>query len=365
MTSETITEPDEVKVEDALTEEGDSIEVQTQRYAVSSYGADYTVDGLVKRIQNNDIVVPKFQRGFVWDIKESSRFIESLLLGLPVPSIFLTKDGDGKLLVVDGQQRLFTLSYFYDGKWRDGKEFALRDVQPEFSGKTYQTLSTKDRRNLDDAILHATVFKEDDPSPDERGIYEVFNRLNTGGKLLTSQEVRSALNHRGRIQAILSELNQNPAWRTIYGRPEPDVRMRDQELILRFLALLFAMNDYREPMYSFLNDFMGKRKNPSSAEESAMRDAFKATVTTIASTVGAKAFRPSQALNAAVLDAVMVGTARRLQRGAIEDPEQYKRAYEALLADQRFLGLCGRGTASKERVLARVTLATQAFEGVH
>ena len=174
-----------VDLEDQRTDEGDDAEVQPFRYAISSYGADYPVDGLVKRMRDGSIFVPKFQRKFVWDLRDASRFVESLLLGLPVPSIFLSKEWDtGKLLVVDGQQRLRSLRCFYDGIWEPtGREFRLRRVQSEFEGRTYITLRDEDRRQLDDAILHAIIFKQDEPSEDESSVYEVFRRLNTGGKI--------------------------------------------------------------------------------------------------------------------------------------------------------------------------------------
>ena len=199
-------ESPQVDVEDQRTDEGDALEVQPLRYAISSYGADYPVDGLVKRIKDGAIYVPKFQREFVWDIKDASRFVESLLLGLPVPSIFLSKEFDtGKLLVVDGQQRLLSLQYFYEGIWKPtGAQFRLKGVQADFEGKTYQTLQDENRRQLDDAILHAIVFKQDEPSEDESSVYEVFQRLNTGGKKLTPQEVRSAVHHSGRIRDLLA-----------------------------------------------------------------------------------------------------------------------------------------------------------------
>src|SRR5271165_5669585 len=255
------TENDAVELDDQRTDEGDAVEVQPFRYAISSYGADYPVDGLVKRIRDGAIYVPKFQREFVWEVKDASRFVESLLLGLPVPSIFLSKEPDtGKMLVVDGQQRLLSLRYFYDGIWEPtGKEFRLKGVQTEFEGRTYNGLRDEDRRRLDDAILHAIVFKQDEPSEDESSVYEVFQRLNTGGKKLTPQEVRSAVHHSGRIRDLLGELNLYPSWRQIYGPEDP--RMRDQELILRFLALLNEGDNYQKPMVNFLNSYMGKNKH--------------------------------------------------------------------------------------------------------
>lgn len=357
-------EMEQIELEDQRTDEGDAAEVQPFRYAISSYGADYPVDGLVKRIRDGAIYVPKFQREFVWDIKDASRFVESLLLGLPVPSIFLSKEWDtGKLLVVDGQQRLLSLRYFYDGIWEPtGKEFRLKGVQPEFEGRTYSTLREEDRRQLDDAILHAIVFKQDEPSEDESSVYEVFQRLNTGGKKLTPQEVRSAVHHSGRIRDLLEELNHYPPWREIYGPEDP--RMRDQELILRFLALLNEGDNYQKPMVAFLNSYMGKNKDLSDQDAAVMAKRFRGAIDLILQPIGKRAFRPVRALNAAVFDAVMVGTAKRLGNGPVTSIQAFREAYDALLSNQEFLDACGRGTASGERVRKRLELATAAFSQV-
>ena len=112
-------------------------------YSITTYGADYPVDALVKRIRENAIYVPAFQRGYVWNQHQASRFIESLLLGLPVPAIFLSKEVDtSRMLVIDGQQRLKTLEYFYTGLFRPKeKAFKLLGVDSHFSGKTIETLS--------------------------------------------------------------------------------------------------------------------------------------------------------------------------------------------------------------------------------
>lgn len=350
-------------IDDVRTDQGDT-EVAPLGYVISSYGADYTVDGLVKRMRDGSIYVPEFQRGFVWDIKDASRFVESLLLGLPVPSIFLSKESDtGKLLVVDGQQRLLSLKYFYDGIWEPNKrEFSLRGVDATFEGRTYKRLREEDRRRLDDAILHVTIFKQDEPSEDLSGVYQVFERLNSGGKKLTPQEIRSAVHHSGGMRKLLEDLNANKDWRAIYG-PE-DGRMRDQELILRFLAFYYEAGKYKSPLVSFLNSFMGRHKILSQQETAAMSKAFSDTIQTIHQAIGTSAFRPIRALNAAVFDSVMVGLARRLERGPVTDRQQFKTKYDDLLKNKEFLDACGRGTAGEERVKTRIGLASQAFDGI-
>lgn len=121
---------------------GEEDEVINFTYQITSYGADYPVDGIVRRLRDKSILIPEFQRNYVWTLKQASRFIESLLLGLPVPGIFLSKEQESqKLLVVDGQQRLKTLLFFYDGIF-NGKEFLLKGVQDRFDNVTYKTSRT-------------------------------------------------------------------------------------------------------------------------------------------------------------------------------------------------------------------------------
>jgi hypothetical protein len=355
----------DIPIEDRRTEEEDAQEIAPLRFAISSYGADYTVDGLVKRIREGSVYIPPFQRGFVWDIKDASRFIESLLLGLPVPSIFLAKEPDtGKLLVVDGQQRLLSLRNFYDGIWEPTRrEFSLKGVDPNYEGRSYKGLRDEDRRRLDDAILHVTVFKQDEPSEDQSSVYQVFERLNSGGKKLTPQEIRSAVHHSGGMREMLQCLNRNEEWRSIYGQEE-DARMRDQELILRALAFYYDADKYKSPLVSFLNGFMGRHKDLDKGQSDDMARVFSNTIHVIYGSIGASAFRPTRVLNAAVFDSVMVGLARRLDRGPITDGAVFKSAYDALMIDQAFLDACGRGTAGEERVKTRIELATAAFAGV-
>lgn len=140
--------------------------------------------------------------------------------------------------------------------------------------------------------------------------------------------------------------------------------MRDQELILRFLALLNEGVNYQKPMVTFLNSYMGKNKKLSDEDAAAMTQNFRGTIDLILKSIGNRAFRPVRALNAAVFDSVMVGTTRRLENSPVINIEEFKRAYDALLGDQSFLDACGRGTASGERVRKRVELATAAFASV-
>ena len=353
---------DETKVRESFKEEGIE-ETLPFKYSITSYGADYPVDGLVKRIRDGSIYIPPFQRDFVWSLRQASRFVESLLLGLPVPGIFLSRDEETqRLLVIDGQQRLRTLQYFYDGIFHNTqREFALRDVQEQYEGVTYKLLSDEDRRRLDDSIIHATIVRQDEPSEDNSSIFNVFERLNTGGVLLQAQEVRAAI-YGGEFNTLIKKLNENESWRALFG--PVSARMRDQELILRFFALYYRSEKYEKPIKGFLNTYMADNRHLSRETAEEMRRLFDDTVETVHKYLGANAFRPRKALIAAIFDAVMVGIAHRLAKGKVQDREALVRQYNELLTNGVFLDAVTSHTSDQDTVKARIKLATEAFADV-
>jgi hypothetical protein len=264
--------------------------------------------------------------------------------------------------VIDGQQRLLTLRYFYEGIWPlTRKEFALKGVTSKFEAETYKTLSQDDRRRLNDSIIHAIVIRQEQPSDDDSSIYHIFERLNTSGVSLTPQEIRAAIYH-GPFSDLLKELNMANPWRAIYG--PVNKLMRDQELVLRFLAFFFDAEHYSRPMKGFLNNFMGKNRSLNRITAKEMTSAFLPTIQAAYDGIGDRAFRLARALNAAVFDAVMVGLARRLSLGPIKDYEMLKRRYLSLISDNAFGAVAAKATADEESVSKRLRLATKAFVDV-
>jgi hypothetical protein len=339
-------------------------------YSITAYGADYPVDSIVKRIESKDIVVPLFrrslgkqndtvgfQREYVWAKPKADRFIESLLLGLPVPGIFLVKEPGGRLLVLDGHQRLHTLKSFYDGMIH-GEDYRLEGVQSQFAGKRYTDLNTEDRRRLDDSIIHATVIRQDEPSDDQSSIYLIFERLNTGGVNLQPQEIRVALYH-GQFASVLRKLNEYRAWRRLFGGTS--TRLKDMEMILRFFAFYYHQQHYRSPMKDFLNRYMAKNKNLESQDADELTELFHLTTDAIIDGIGSRAFRPVRAVNAAVIDSLMVGIARRLKHGPIRKLERLKGHYDNLLANKSYRDSTETGTSQEANVKNRMDLATAEF----
>ena len=369
--------PKEELEEEPVDDLDEAEEVIPFTYSITSYGADYPVDGLVKRIQAKDIIVPVFgrqptadssivgfQREYVWPRPKADRFIESLLLGLPVPGIFLVKEPSGVFLVLDGHQRLYTLNSFYEGVIQ-GEEYRLENVQERFVGRRYKDLDTEDRRRIDDSIIHATIVRQDEPTEDQSSIYIVFERLNTGGVNLQPQEIRVALYH-GELVRVLREQNENDDWRALFGLKSR--RLKDMELILRFFAFYFYASQYRSPMKDFLNRYMATNRYLKRQSEKELSSLFSQTVLAIRNSIGPKAFRPIRAVNAAVVDSLMTGVAKRISdKGPIKTKAQFRQMenqYEKLLKTKDYLGAVETGTSQEANVETRLRLAQEAFKEV-
>jgi uncharacterized protein with ParB-like and HNH nuclease domain len=263
--------------EEELNEIDDFIDDETEefRYSITSYGVDYTVDRLVDRLEKGNIVIPEFQRQYVWNIKEASRFIESLILGLPVPGVFFAQNKEtGQMLVIDGQQRLISLKKFYAGKF-NGQVFKLKDVQSDLEGKTYEGLKSSDKAILDDSVIHATVIKQDDPADDDSSIYMIFERLNTGGQKLSSQEIRACIYH-GSFNQTLSTLSNDKNWRAIYRAVNK--RLKSEELILRFFALRDGWEKYTKGIKTFLNQYMEQNRNVNDVQSAEYSRVFSRSI---------------------------------------------------------------------------------------
>ena len=331
------------------------------KYDITSYGADFDVIGLVRRLNDNDIFIPPFQRQYVWTQTDASRFIESLLLGLPIPGVFLSKEQEtNRLLVIDGQQRLRSVQYFVNGYFKDkNKDFTLIGVQKEFNGKTYQTLDREDRRKIDNSIIHTTIIEQTKPTDDKSSIYYIFERLNTTGKKLLDQEIRACI-FSGAFIDLLSKLNQNKKWREMFGAKNN--RMRDQEMILRFLSLYYNRKNYSKSMKFFLNSFLGNNRKLNIITSNEISTLFNNTIDCVYICLGTKAFKPKKSFVAALFDAVMIGIAERLKNDNQINKIRLKSVYKKLLEDSTFIDSISVGTSDRKKVIYRIDAAIKAFK---
>ena len=185
----TVLDQDDAVLETVASEDEDRAE-GTPLYRIVSYPSDPTLEVIKNMWERAELTIPPFQRGFVWTHPQSSKLIESFLLGLPVPEIFTYKEPDDTLLVIDGQQRLRTICGFFAESLPGGGRFYLKGVDPRWEGKLYSTLEEDERRRFRVAILRMVTVEQLDPA-DNKSVYHIFERLNTGGTGLTPQEVRN------------------------------------------------------------------------------------------------------------------------------------------------------------------------------
>ena len=247
--------------------------------------SDYNIKTLVDTIKDGIIVIPGFQRNYVWTKKQASKLIESLILGLPVPQIFFYETVDDNLLVIDGQQRLMSIYYFVYQRFPkdyirtipdthrkvgnlplDNDEYfadfklqlpsLTHDEKNPLHGLSYSKLPDDIKARFDRRPIRTITVSQ--TKDDKSAMYEVFNRLNSG-VTLNPQEIRRSM-FDSKFYEMIYELNANSHWRKLYGSTIPDPHMRDAEMLLRGFAMLEQGSNYKPSMVKFLNQYSDDAK---------------------------------------------------------------------------------------------------------
>ncbi|MBH3434425.1 DUF262 domain-containing protein [Pseudomonas citronellolis] len=211
--------------------------------------ADWTIETINLQIQKGNIdLQPGFQRRVAWDDERKSRLIESIIVGLPVPNIVLAenKDSRGKFIVIDGKQRLVAVSEYMQGTYK----LKGLDMRPDLNSKAFNDLPQEDREHLENATIRSSVIRN---WKDENFLYVTFFRLNSGSLPLSPQELRKALIGGNLISAIDDYMLGSTPFKAVFG-DGLDKRMRDSELVLRFVAYDRSLADYRGDFKEFLDN---------------------------------------------------------------------------------------------------------------
>lgn len=318
---------------------------------------DLAVKGLSQDIETDRIKLKiEYQRKYVWDSGKASRLIESLLLNIPIPVCYFAEDEDGAYEVIDGLQRLTTISRYLD------KKFALNglSVLSELNGKRFDQLEPREMRRLENRTIRCIVITEDS-NPDIK--FDVFERLNTGAAMLTAQELRNSV-YRGPFNDSLRGLAKEAAFTVLMGGTA-NTRMDHEELILRFFSLVEGVETYKPPLRQFLNSYM--RQNRKTVPSDAQIALFRDCCATIGHVMGDAPFRgvnSKNPVNKAVFDALMVATAYADRDEILEMAPQVKEALQHLTDDEGFKTAIGRATADRRRMLYRLRFAEDRLRSV-
>lgn len=277
----------EAQWEEPEEEEFGSPDIPPEDQTLISEEVELSVRDLWSRFLSGELILePGFQRHYVWDRQRAGRFIESLLLGWPVPALFLAENLDGTVDVIDGHQRLETLFRFMQPllagpsgeRWRKVKGLFANplmltgcEVRTDLNGRDITALNISDRSKLWDRQQSVIRVKKES-NPDMK--FKLFARLNLGAMTLNPQELRNCL-YRGPYNNLIAQLAEDPKVLKVFGRREPDKRMNDRERVLRFFALAHRRESYRTPFRSFLNDEMAANQRVSSDDLSRYRAEFR------------------------------------------------------------------------------------------
>lgn len=349
-------------------------------YNINSWGADLSFRELITMYDESELLKPELQRHYVWDKVEASRFIESLLLGLPVPSIFLANTNQNTKLIIDGYQRIMTVYDYVKGIWsKDNMVFKLSNsekINSRWRGMAFIELSTEEQRKIRSTTIHSIIFEQINPQNNDTSLYQIFERINTGGRALLAQEIRNCV-YQGPLNKLLFKLNRVNNWRSLFGSEEDD-RMRDMEYILRF----FALNDenilkHKKGNISLkksLNMFMGNRNNNNEERINNLEILFTSTIDFIYQNIGDNAFfnivsnDPSKIRKRfypTIFDSICIGTAIALERnGGLISSDDLELKRLSLLQNSEYKKYISEGTMQAESIQGRVSMILEHLYGI-
>jgi len=314
-------------------------------------------------------IQPEYQREVVWKDVDQTRFIDSLVKQLPIPSMCFSLDyKTQKWQVIDGLQRMSTIIRFLSGSGWILSE--LEDIDPQISGKPIESFVDRNNSELhpyyvrvENLTLPITILRCDYSKRSHQNyIFMIFHRLNSGGSKLNNQEIRNCI-YGGTFNKLLKELNQDPKWIKINRMKGPSgYRFIPEEIILRFFAFHDDYQQYTGRLAKFLNYYMADHRNPDSAFLTKKKNLFNRTLDLVYKSIFEG--KPPRKLSTSVLEALLVGISFNLDFLESQPTTAVKAMYEKLLTEEEFSDEKLReGIAGKDRVIARMNTAKRVFSG--
>lgn len=312
-------------------------------------------------------IQPEFQREIVWKGPAQTRFLDSLIKQLPIPSLCFSMDFKaGKWQVIDGLQRMASIIRFLGGDptWNLSR---LDDVDPDLVGKPAKDFLNPESplhkyfQRVENLTLPITVLRCDySKKQHTRYLFTIFHRLNTGAMKLNNQEIRNCI-YSGAFNDLLKELNKSPEWIKLNRmKKETGYRFAKQELILRIFAFNDRYDKYGGRLARFLNDYMDDNKEISPAESQAKRNLFARTVSVTLQKVY-NGTAPSK-IPMSVVEATLVGIARNIDHIENLPANEVLQRYHQLLTHEEFSEQKLReGLSGKTRVIGRMNASISAF----
>lgn len=341
-------------------------EIEDKRNSLSTDRLDMSYGEIISMYQNDDLIInPEFQRLFRWNNYQKTRFIESIILGIPTPPIFVAEDKEGKWELVDGLQRLSTIISFFGllkgpsegkNKWTLEKAPLISSME----GINVDTLPLLFQRNIKRAYCRVEIIKWDS-NIDMR--YELFNRLNTGGSSLTEQEIRNCIfrGNGNKFNNFIRELADMP-----YFIELADISSKKQdelyldELVLRFLSLKEKYSSMKDNLSEHMTNFMEEETKYNNLSYEFEKQNF-VNIINLLHQIGPDVFKATnKQFSSAIYDGVMVATNKYYERYK-DNIIGLKSKIESLKKDEEYKSNMGSNSGGKGRVQKRISIAIDIF----
>lgn len=255
----------EIEETDKIIEEEESEGISIQRYAFNSFKIERSIRDILNWVEKDKIIIPEFQRDFVWTFNQSCKLIESILLGLPIPDFFMFRIIDNenkteKYILIDGLQRYTAIKQFVEGCYSQGnvkKKFTINDKSSQWYKRDYTQLDENDKDYFEDYSLKINVFDSIEPSEKTQKLYmtSIFERINTGSTKLSGQEVRNAIYSGSIITALKDNIKNQDFQLLLQGdKKRYSQRCKDEEFYLRLLAYNQVYKQYIKKNSYFINE---------------------------------------------------------------------------------------------------------------
>ncbi|MFN0165950.1 MAG: DUF262 domain-containing protein [Bryobacteraceae bacterium] len=312
-------------------------------------------------------IQPEFQRDVVWKGPDQSRFIDSLIKQLPIPSMCFALDHKAQQwIVIDGLQRISTIVRFLEGG--DWTISDLEDIEPAIAGKSVAAIKMKENplhqyyTRVENLTIPVTVLRCDLKKRNHTEyLFTIFHRLNTGGMKLNNQEIRNCI-YSGSFNNFLKEADKHASWRKLNRmQPKQLYRFAKQEIILRFLAFEENLQSYEGHLAKFLNTYMHDHREAGEDFIAQKRTLFTETVDCIMKKIFTGA---APKLSLTVLEALLIGVGRNLEALKAAEPAVVAGRFQALAEHSDFSDTSLKeGLSKKHRVIARLHTAINIFAG--
>jgi len=304
-------------------------EIRDERRNVGFDSYDITVKQLVDMVTEQQInISPDYQRRFVWDIQRQSQLVESIFLGIPIPSLFMATNDDATWEVIDGLQRLTTMVNFVDNDILSNKDSSLKKLRlkslekvPSLNGASFEDLPSNLKLSFLTRPIRITVLND---QSDHRVRFDLFERLNTGGIILHEQEIRNCV-FQGEFNDFLKTCAQDLRLESLVRRNDKAGRGNIEELVLKFFAYFENRDEFKHSVKDFLNQYMDS-KTEKFSNKSSLFSIFNETLEILHHALPGgivRSVRPNST-PLILFEAVMVGAADLVAAGKAIDPEKLR-----------------------------------------